>query len=94
MALLQASGENGDFFPGTAGMLMSGLGMAMAGMIKENTVGLYPATLAIRAYFCVGLVVFFTMTADPMFLFSTGIVLLGFVLALGAMVMDRKNPTG
>ena len=63
-------------------------------MIKENTVALYPATLAIRAYFCVCLVVFYTMTADPMFLVLTGLVLLGFVLTLSAIVMDRKNPTG
>ena len=77
----------------TAGMLMSGFGVAVIGMIRENTVALYPATLAIRGYFCICLVVFYWMTLDPMFLILTMIVLLGFVLTLSAYLIDRRMPS-
>ena len=93
MASLQASGDYGDIFPRVTGMVMSGLGISIFGMIKENTVTLYPATLAIRAYFCLCLVVFYVMTSDPMFLILTFIVLLGFALTLSAFLMDRKLPS-
>ena len=93
LSILQSSGEYGEVFPRVAGMLMSGLGVAIIGMIKENTVALYPATLAIRAYFVVCLLVFYATTSDPLFMVLTIIVGLGFVLTLGAFMMDRKQPS-
>lgn len=91
--LLQASGEYGDVFPRVAGMLMSGLGIAVVGMIRARTFALYPATLAIRAYFSVCLLSFYGMTGDPLFLVVTAIVLLGFALTLGGYLLDRGQPS-
>ena len=45
---LQSSGDYGDIFPRVAGMLMSGLGITVAGLIHADVSELYPATIAIR----------------------------------------------
>lgn len=91
MAILQSSGEYGDVFPRLAGMLMSGLGLSVLGMIRAHSLQQYPATLLIRAYFIVCIVTFYMMTYDPMFLVLTAIVGLGFALTLGCYVIDRKT---
>ena len=51
LTLLQSTGDYGDVFPRVSGMLMSGLGLSIFGMIRARSDTLYPATLLIRAYF-------------------------------------------
>jgi len=91
LALLQSNADYGDVFPRLAGMLMSGLGITVVGMIRGNTAALYPATLAIRVYFGVCLAVFYAISADPVFLVVLGIVALGFVLTLSGYLADRRQ---
>jgi hypothetical protein len=57
-----------DMFPRLAGMLMSGLGLNIAGMIRARTKALYPATLAVRVYFVLCLVGFYWLVRDPFLL--------------------------
>ena len=59
LRLLQSNGEYGDVFPRVAGMLMSGLGLAVIGIVRAGVPELYPATLLIRMYFLVCLAVFY-----------------------------------
>ena len=56
LRLLQSNGEYGNVFPRVAGMLMSGLGLSIFGMIRARSSAQYPATLFIRVYFigCLG----------------------------------------
>src|SRR5262249_7969819 len=68
LKILQSNADYGDVFPRVAGMLMSGLGLSIFGMIRARTSQLYPATLLMRVYFIVCIVAFYVMTADPMFL--------------------------
>ena len=68
LKVLQSKGDYGDIFPHVAGMLMSGLGLSVFGMIRTRSYDLYPATLVIRAYFIVCIAVFYAMTGDPLFL--------------------------
>jgi hypothetical protein len=91
LAILQSNGHYDDVFPRVAGMLMSGLGLSIFGMIRARSSELYPATLAIRAYFLACLVAFYAMTHDPLFLALVGIVGLGFVLTLASYLLDRRN---
>jgi hypothetical protein len=91
LKILQSNGDYGDIFPRVAGMLMSGLGLSIFGMIRARSYELYPATLLMRVYFITCIVVLYVMTYDPFFLVLIVIVGLGFVLTLGSYLLDRKN---
>jgi len=91
LKILQSKGDYDDVFPRVAGMLMSGLGLSIFGMIRARASELYPATLFIRVYFIGCIAVFYTMTSDPLFLVLIVIVGLGFVLTLGSYLLDRKS---
>jgi hypothetical protein len=89
--ILQSNADYGDVFPRIAGMLMSGLGIAVFGIIRARAAVLYPATLLIRMYFLVCIAAFYRMTADPLFLVLIVIVGVGFVLTLGSHLLDRNR---
>ena len=91
LKILQSSGDYGDVFPRVAGMLMSGLGLSIFGMIRARSSELYLATLFIRVYFMACIGTFYAMPRDPLFLVLVGIVGLGFVLTLGSYLLDRKS---
>jgi len=91
--LLQSNRHYEDTFVRVAGMLMSGLGLSIFGMIRARAFQLYPATLFMRVYFISCFVVFYVMSRDPLFLVLTGIVGLGLLLTLGSYLLDRKSST-
>jgi hypothetical protein len=91
LKILQSNGDYDDVFPRVAGMLMSGLGLSIFGMISARASELYPATLFIRVYFIGCIAAFYAMTGDPLFLVLIVIVGLGFVLTLGSYLLDRKS---
>ncbi|MGH8711090.1 MAG: hypothetical protein ACREVA_07210 [Burkholderiales bacterium] len=91
LKVLQSNGVYGDVFPRIAGMLMSGLGISVFGIIRARAAELYPATLFIRLYFLICIVVFYMMTRDPLFLVIFAIVALGFVLTLSSYILDRRK---
>ena len=80
LKLLLSNGDYGNVFPRVAGMLLTGLGMTVFGIIKVRAEALYPATLLVRAFFLACLTAFFFITRDPLFLVLLAIVGLGFVL--------------
>ena len=91
LKILQSNGDYSDVFPRVAGMLMSGLGLSIFGMIRAHSSELYPATLLMRVYFIACIVAFYAMTGDPLFLILVGIVGLGFILTLGSYLLDRGS---
>lgn len=91
LGALQSNGDYGDIFPRVAGMLMSGLGLSVFGMIRARSYQQYPATLAIRAYFLVCIAAFYAMTRDPLFLVLGAIVAVGVVLTFGSFFLDRQT---
>ena len=91
LGFLQSTGEYGDIFPRVSGMLMSGLGLSIFGMIRARSSELYPATLFMRTYFLVCIAVFYWMTTDPLFLVLIVIVGIGFVMTLSAYLFDRNS---
>ena len=93
LKILQSNRHYDDIFVRIAGMLMSGLGLSIFGMIRANAFELYPATLFMRVYFISCFVAFYAMTRDPLFLVLIGIVGLGLVLTLGSYLLDRKSST-
>ena len=93
LRILQSNGDYGNVFPRVAGMLMSGLGLSIFGMIRAHSSELYAATLLMRAYFIACIFAFYAMTADPLFLVLVGIVGLGFVLTLGSYLSIERVRT-
>ena len=91
LKILQSNRDYDDVFPRIAGMLMSGLGLSIFGMIRARSSELYPATLLMRVYFIVCFIAFYAMTRDPLFLVLIGIVGLGLVLTLSSYLLDRKS---
>jgi hypothetical protein len=91
LIVLQSNADYGDVFPRVAGMLMSGLGFTVMGLIRANTYELYPATLVIRVYFLICLIVFYSMNRDPLFMVVLTIVGLGFLLTLISYILDRRG---
>jgi hypothetical protein len=91
LRLLQSKGDYGDVFPRVAGMLMSGLGVAVFGLVRARADALYPATLLIRIYFLVCISFFYWRTTDPFFLVLLVIVVIGFVLTSAAFLFERKR---
>ena len=91
LRLMLSTGEYGAVFPRLAGMLMSGLGLSIAGIIRARAQALYPATLAVRAYFLICLVWFYALTRDPFFLVLLGIVSVGVFLTLLSYLSDRRR---
>jgi len=91
LRLLQSSAEYGDVFPRVAGMLMSGLGFSVFGIIRVGVPELYPATIFVRIYFLICLAAFYRMTSDPLFLVLIVIVGIGLVLTLSFHFLDRRT---
>ena len=91
LKMLQSNRDYDDVFPRIAGMLMSGLGLSVFGMIRARSSQQYPATLFMRVYFLACFVAFYGMTRDPLFLTLLGIVGLGFLLTLASYLLDRKS---
>src|SRR5215471_4346740 len=90
LKILQSNGDYGDIFPRVSGMLMSGLGLSIFGMIRARAYDLYPATLLIRVYFMACIGAFYAMTRDPLFLVLIAIVGLGLVLTLSSYLSERS----
>lgn len=91
--VLQSNVDYGDVLPRVAGMLMSGLGFTVLGLIRAKTYELYPATLVIRVYFLICFIAFYSMNKDPLFMVLFGIVGLGFLLTLSSYILDRRETT-
>jgi hypothetical protein len=92
--LLHSNGHYGEVFPRLTGMLMSGLGLNIAGMIRARTQALYPATLAVRGYFVLCLLGLYSLERDPFFLVLLGVVLVGMVLTLSSYLRDSRQSAG
>ena len=91
LRFLLSNGDYGDVFPRLAGMLASGLGLSILGIIRAPSEAQYPSTLIVRAYFIICLAAFYWMSRDPLFLVVLGVVAAGFVLTFTAYLTDRKR---
>ena len=90
LQLLLSQGDYGTAMPRLAGMLMIGLGVFVLQIIRHELSQLYSTTLAIRAFFLVGLLAIYFSTTDPLFIVLTFIVGLGVVLTGVTYLLERK----
>jgi hypothetical protein len=91
LKILFSNGDYGEIFPRLAGMLMSGLGMTIVGIIRARAQALYPATLLVRSYFIVCLVCLYWWARDPFFLVVLAVVSIGVGITLTTYLVDRTR---
>ena len=91
LRLLLSNGAYGDTMPRLAGMLMAGLGLTIAGIMRAQAQALYPATLFVRVFFVASLIAIYAVARDPFFLTLTVIVLVGMGLTFSSYLIDRST---
>jgi hypothetical protein len=91
LRLLLSNGAYGDTMPRLAGMLMAGLGLTIAGIMRAQAQALYPATLFVRVFFVASLIAIYAVARDPFFLTITVIVLVGMGLTFSSYLIDRST---
>ena len=87
--------SNGDYgsdvFPRVAGLLLLGIGIIVAQIIRLKAEVLYSTTLMLRFVFLVGFLGFYFYTRDPLFLVVLGVVGLGVLLTGTSYWLDRSE---
>ena len=91
LQLLLTTGDYGEILPRLVGLLLLGLGILVVQIIRYRVTALYPTTLAVRAVFCVGFVVLYTLSRDPLFLVLLAVVGLGVLGTSVSYVLDRRE---
>jgi hypothetical protein len=89
--LLLSSGDYGEIFPRLGGLLLLGLGIIVAQIVRHRVTALYLTTLAVRGIFCVGFVVLYALSHDPLFLVLLGVVGIGVVATSLSYLMDTRQ---
>lgn len=91
LQLLLSSGDYGEIFPRLGGLLLLGLGLLVAQIVRHRITALYATTLAVRGIFCIGFVVLYTLSRDPLFLVLLGVVGIGVVATSISYVLDSRD---
>jgi thiol:disulfide interchange protein len=91
LQLLFSTGDYGEILPQLTGLLLLGLGILVVQIIRHRVAALYTTTLAVRLVFCVGFIVLYARSRDPLFLALLAVVGVG-VLATGiSYMLDRRE---
>ena len=91
LQLLLSTGDYGEIFPRLGGLLLLGLGILVAQIVRHRITALYLTTLAVRGVFCVGFVVLYALSRDPFFLVLLGVVGIGVVATSISYVVDTQR---
>jgi hypothetical protein len=91
LQLLLSTGDYGEIFPRLGGLLLLGLGIIVAQIVRHQITALYLTTLAVRGVFCVGFVVLYGLSHDPLFLVLLGVVGIGVVATSISFVVDTQR---
>ena len=91
LTLLFSTGDSDLILPRLAGLLLIGLGMFVAQIVRYRIVALYATTLAVRAVFCVGFIALYLLSRDPLFLVLLAVVGLGMLATTASYVLDRRE---
>jgi hypothetical protein len=92
LALLFARYDYGDIFPRFVGLLLLGLGIVVAQLIRLRVEALYPTTILVRVLFCLGFTALYLRSGDRLFLVILGVVGLGLLLTSLSYLVDYLRP--
>ena len=91
LPLLLSNGDYGDVFPRLAGMLLIGLAILVAQIIRLRLEAMYTTTLIVRIFFLFSFVFLYVISGDPFFLVVFGIVVVGVALTTWGYLSDRAS---
>jgi hypothetical protein len=91
LQLLFSNGDYGEIFPRLGGLLLVGLGILVAQIVRHRITALYLTTLAVRGVFCVGFLVLYALSRDPLFLILLGVVGIGVIGTSISYVADTRR---
>ena len=91
LKLLLSTGDYGEILPRLTGLLLLGLGILVLQIVRHRISALYTSTLVVRGLFCVGFVVLYAMSRDPLFLVLLAVVGIGVVATSTSYVLDSQQ---
>ena len=91
LKLLFSTADYGVVMPRLNGLLLIGLGMFVAQIVRARVVALYATTLAVRAVFCVGFIALYLLSRDPFFLVLLAVVGLGVLATSASYILDKRG---
>ena len=91
LQLLLSTGDYGPILPRLVGLLLLGLGILVVQIIRHRVSALYLTTLGVRAVFCIGFVVLYALSRDPLFLALLAVVGIGVLGTSVSYVLDRRQ---
>jgi len=91
LRLLLSTGDYGEIFPRLGGLLLLGLGILVVQIVRYRLTALYTTTLAVRGVFCVGFVVLYALSRDPLFLVLLAVVGIGVVTTSISYMLDSRQ---
>jgi uncharacterized protein YjeT (DUF2065 family) len=91
LKLFFSSGEYSDVMVRFVGLMLLGLGIVVAQIVRLRIDSLYPTTLIVRAVILVGLIAFYAAYGDPMMIVLFLLVGVGFVFTLTSLMLDRRT---
>jgi len=91
--LLLSTGDYGEILPRLAGLLLLGLGMLVVQIIRYRITDLYQTTLAVRVVFCLGFILLYMRSRDPLFLVLLAVVGVGVLATSVCYLLDRREAT-
>ena len=89
--LLLSTGDYGEILPRLAGLLLIGLGMLVVQIIRYQIADLYSTTIAVRVVFCLGFILLYLRSRDPLFLVLLAVVGLGVLATSLCFLRDRRE---
>src|SRR5262249_37881386 len=89
--LLLSTGDYGEILPQLTGLLLVGLGILVAQIIRHRVTTLYATTLAVRLVFCVGFIALYIRSRDPLFLVLLAVVGVGVLATSISYALDRRS---
>ena len=93
LQLLLSTGDYGEILPRLTGLLLVGLGILVAQIIRYRVVALYSTTLAVRLVFCLGFIALYAQSRDPLFLVLLAVVGAGVLATSVCYALDRHQAT-
>jgi hypothetical protein len=91
LQLLLSTGAYGDILPRLVGFLLVGLGILVVQIIRYRITALYRTTLAVRGVFCLGFVMLYSMSRDPLFLVLLAVVGVGMLATGLSFTLDKRK---
>jgi hypothetical protein len=91
LSLLFATGQYDRVFVQLCGLFLLGLAALVIQTIRFRHQAIYPTLIGVRVFFCVGYVLLYAQTRDPLFLSLLAVVGSGLLVSSICLARDRAE---